>query len=199
MSVSKKKEEKKPLSKEETEACVDRLYERALADRKRREENRQKELASPPGRLPKRTITAEGLDSLVQRVYTKQLEIKQHRAAEAEKKQEKEATATKKTLSEEELQESVQRMYNQQREIKAKTLQKLEKQYHAPPEKKTLTKDQVASLGDRLSKGWKEQHEAAKQKIWARDYAPMDPKKTTITPDQVKEMADRLHTTKSSN
>lgn len=196
VSPSTKKKEEKVLSKEEAEACTERLYDRSMQDMKRRDEKRKQELANPPGRVPAKKITTTDLDSLVNRVYTRQLEMKQNRAAEVEKKQEKEATATKKTLSEEELQESVQRMYNQQREIKMKTMQKLEKQFHPPPEKKTLTKDQVVAVGDRLSKGWKEQKEAAKQKIWARDYAAMEPKQSKITPDEVKEMANRLCTTK---
>ena len=56
MSHIKKKEEK-VLSKEDAEACMERLYERAMVDQKRKEEKRKAELANPPGRLPPKKVT----------------------------------------------------------------------------------------------------------------------------------------------
>jgi hypothetical protein len=192
----KKAEPAKVLSAEEAEACTKRLYEASMEAARRKEEKRRATLAQVPGRLPPKLVHAADIEALTQRMYDKQIEHKRLRAAEAEKKRDKAAAIAPKQMSEEEVADSVNRMYTQQREIKAVKMAKLTKQFHPAPERKTINKEQVAALGDRLSKEWLARKEESKKRIFNKYVAPLDPVKHTITPDELAAMASRLCTTK---
>jgi hypothetical protein len=199
--ASSKKQPEKLLSREEQEACMERLYARSMEDAKRKEEKRQRELASPPGRKVAKKITSSEAESLTQRMYEKQIEHQRLKREQNEKKKEKEISAgmqSKKALTEEELADSVSRMYTQARDIKEKNLVRLEKKFHgAQSESKKLTKEEVKACGERLASGWKEKKQQARDRIFQRDYAQLDPKRTTITPEETQAMAARLCTTKT--
>lgn len=200
MPVEKKKEEK-VLSTEQVNQCMERLYARALEDKRRNDEKRKATLAQVPGRLPAKKISGSEVESLTVRMYEKQMEHQKLNREKYEKMKEKEVSQQqpKKTLTEEELNDSVARMYTQQSEIRKKNLEKLERKYVPQTESKKLTKDEAKAVGDRLATGFKEKKEEARKKIFDRDYAPMEPMRHTITPEEVKAMGDRLCTTRAGS
>ena len=192
----KKKKKETVLSTEDNAACLERLYDRAKEDARRKAEKRRAAFVNPPGRLPAKHLSKEQVVTLTTRMYDRQLEHQKLKQSQAEKKK-ADHQATMKALSEEETNEMVQRMYHQQRDIAAKNLEKLRRKYQPEPEKKALTKDQVAAMGDRLSKGWREKRDEIRKQIFDKYIAPMEPKRHTVTEEEVKAMADRLCTVRT--
>jgi hypothetical protein len=196
---------KKKLTAEDQEKMVARLYtleqERAAQRKEKVEKNRLHMLAEMRGENPKEpkpAMTKEDEEKLVARIYTQQLELQAKRREHNEAQQAK-AQPSDKTLDEEEFAAMVARNYTQALERKDVSVKKLEKTYHQSECKmhgEKLSKEQVASLGQRLSTEALVKKAESRQRIFDRDIKPMDPKSTTISPEALEERLATLYTPK---
>lgn len=169
----------KKLTPEEVKASADRL---ATAPK------RENEL---PPLVEKRTLTKDGIDKSLDRLYTQSITRKQQQLETLDKKAHPDMVKHVQ-LDRDQLEGAFNRLCNQSMEQKKTNMAKLEEKYHAKVEGKKIDGEALKASANRLCNESCDHAREKHKKLFEKYVLETQPKYGKLTKEQLAASADRL-------